>query len=376
MTQNVRKHDTIVVGGGQAGLATGYYLQKLDRDFVILDGNQQTGDPWRNRWDSLRVFTPAAHNGLPGMPFPAPPRYFPSKNEVADYMTTYADRFNLPIQSKTWVRRLEKGDEGFKLTANGKHFEARNVVVAMASYQVPWIPPFAKDLDPSIFQIHSRDYKNPSQLNDGAVLIVGAGNSGAEIAMEVGRHHKTWLAGRSVGAVPFRIDTTFGHLIGIPFVLRVLFHRILTVDTPLGRKVRPKLLGRGIVLVRVKPKDLKSIGIKRIPRITRVVHGLPVIDDGSPLEVSNVIWCTGFRPDFSWIKLPIFDGEVTSFEPKHERGVVIDVPGLYFVGLPFLYGMSSSILVGVGRDAKYVVNHIMKATKPARNNVKLEMVAS
>ena len=355
-----RSYDTIVIGGGQAGLATGSYLKQQARDFVILDGSQRIGDAWRERWDSLRLFTPARHDGLPGMPFPAAPDHFPHKDEVADYLEAYAERFDLPVELGVWVDGLAREGERYVVTAGQRRFEADNVVVAMATYQEPWQPPFAGDLSPSILEIHSADYRNPGQLQEGPVLIVGAGNSGSEIGLEVAGRHETWVAGRDVGHVPFRIERRVAHWLLIPFVIRFLFHRVMSMGTPIGRKMRPEMLGKGGPLVRVKPEDIKAAGIKRLPKMAGVRDGRPVMEDGRVLDVANVIWCTGFRPDFSWIDLPIFGGKdkAKAKEPAHERGIVPGHPGLYFVGLFFLYALSSSLLTGVGRDAKYIVEAI------------------
>lgn len=350
-------YDTVVIGGGQAGLVTGYYLNEAAEDFVILDAGTRIGDAWRNRWDSLRLFTPARYSGLPGMPFPARPHYFPTKDDMADYLEAYAERFGLPVELGVRVDRLTKRGERFLVNAGERRFLADNVVVAMATHQVPVMPDFARELDPDIVQLHSSDYRNPAQLQDGGVLVVGAGNSGAEIALEAVRDHTTWLSGRDVGHVPFHIDSFVGKHFGVPFVLRILFHRVLTVDTPIGRRVRPKFLSRGSFLVRTKPEDLVAAGIERVPRTVGVRDGLPVVGDDRILEVANVVWATGYRPDFSWIDLPIFDDE-TRMEPNHYRGIVADEPGLYFVGLLFLYAASSEILCGVGRDAKHVVEHL------------------
>ena len=355
------QYDTVVIGGGQAGLATGYYLRQHDHDhdFVILDAGERVGDPWRNRWDSLRVFTPARYTGLPGMDFPASPFYFPTKDEVADYLEAYADRFDLPVELGVRVRALERTDDGYRITADDRRIAARNVVVAMASYQVPVVPDFADGLADDIVQLHSADYRNPGQLRDGGVLVVGAGNSGAEIALDVADHRETWLSGRDVGHVPFHIDSQFGRHLGAPFVLRVLYHRVLTTGTPVGRRVRPKLLTQGGPVVRTKPADLSSAGVERVGRTTGVRDGLPVVGDDRTLDVANVVWCTGFRPDFSWIHLPIFDGQDAPKEPAHVRGVVPAAPGLYFVGLFFLYALTSSLFTGVARDARYVVDHLV-----------------
>lgn len=353
-----KRIETLVIGGGQAGLATGYYLRKQGLDFTILDASQRIGDSWRNRWDSLRLFTPARFNGLPGMPFPAPGRHFPTKDEMADYLEAYAARFELPVQLGVRVDRLAREGERFLVTAGERRFEADNVVLAMATFQVPWVPPFAQELDPDIVQMHSSEYRNPSQLQDGGVLVVGAGNSGAEIALDVNDGRPIWVSGRDVGHIPFRIETTIAYHLLVPLVLRFFFHRVMTVDTPIGRKMRPTLLSQGGPLVRTKPSDLTDAGIERVPRTSAVRGGLPVVGDGHVLEAKNVIWCTGFRPNFSWIDLSIFGGKENPIEPKHDRGIVPGEPGLYFVGLFFLYALSSSIITGVGRDAKRIVKEI------------------
>ena len=246
--------DTVVIGAGQAGLSVGYHLSQRGVPFVILDANERIGDQWRRRWDSLRLFTPARFAGLDGMTFPAPPNSFPTKDEMGDFLEHYARTFKLPVLSSTRVERVSRHGDGFLVIAGTRRFEARNVVVAMANYQRPRVPPFAKELDPSIVQIHSFDYRNPSQLRDGDVLVVGAGNSGAEIALEASRAHKTWMSGRDVGHVPFDIDGLAARLLLFRLVLRVLFHRILTIATPFGRAMRPKVLHIGGPLVRTKPK--------------------------------------------------------------------------------------------------------------------------
>jgi putative flavoprotein involved in K+ transport len=358
-------YDTIVIGGGQAGLSTGYYLKQQGRDFIILDANERIGDSWRKRWDSLRLFTPARYNGLPGMPFPAPAHTFPTKDEMADYLEAYAAQFKLPVRAVVRVDCLSKQGDRFIVTAGDHRFKAKNVVVAMSNWQSPRVPPFAKELNPGIVQLHSSEYRNASQLQDGGVLIVGAGNSGGEIALEVARNHPTWLSGRDTGHIPFRIEGLVARLLLIRLVLRVLFHRVLTVNTPIGRKRRPKFLSHGMPLIRVKPIDLAAAGIERVPRMIGVRDGLPLLENGRVLDVANVIWCTGFHPGFSWIDLPVF-GEK---EPMHERGIVAKEPGLYFVGLHFLYAASSGQIHGVERDAKYVVQHLVSNATEAHTEI-------
>src|SRR5512138_1017192 len=200
---NAKRIHTLVIGGGQAGLSVGYHLAKRGLPFLILDANQRTGDAWRKRWDSLRLFTPARYTGLPGYPFPARGDSFPTKEQMADYLESYAKRFHLPLQSGVKVDSLSKQGDRFVATADGLRFESQNVVVAMANFQQPRVPAFAADLNPGIFQLHSHDYRNPAQLKEGGVLIVGVGNSGADIGVEVVRTHKTWMSGHESGHIPF-----------------------------------------------------------------------------------------------------------------------------------------------------------------------------
>lgn len=346
--------ETVIVGGGQAGLSVGYYLAKRERPFVILDANNRVGDSWRNRWDSLLLFTPARINGLPGMRFPAGGDEFITKDEMADYLESYAARYELPIRHGVKVDRLSRQGDRFVVSAGEKVFEADNVVIAMANSQVPWIPPFAQDLDPGIVQLHSKDYRNPSQLQDGGVLVVGAGNSGADICIEVAASHPTWMAGEESGHIPFRIERFVARHVFVRIV-RFVGHHVMTVRTPIGRKLRPKLLAMAAPLVRVKPKDLVAAGVQRVPRVTGARDGLPFLADERVVDVRNIIWCTGFRPGFSWIDLPILGDRQ---EPAHERGVVAAYPGLYFVGLHFLYSLTSETITGVQRDAKRIAKHV------------------
>jgi putative flavoprotein involved in K+ transport len=234
-------------------------------------------------------------------------------------------------------------------------------VVAMSSWQRPRVPGFASELDPRIVQLHVAEYRNPGQLQDGDVLVVGAGNSGAEIAIEVARTHKVVLSGPSTGAIPFRPESVAGRVL-MPFIGRVVFHRVLTTGTPIGRKVRPKMIASGEPLIRVKPKDLAAAGVERVPRVTAVEGGLPQLEDGRSLDVANVVWCTGFQPSFSWIDLPVLG----AVEPIHDRGIVRSEPGLYFIGLKFLYSVSSEQIHGVGRDADRIAQQIA-ARRPARS---------
>ena len=374
--REIERVQTVVIGGGQAGLSVGYHLARRGIPFVILEANERIGDSWRKRWDSLRLFSPARYDGIDGMPFPGPAFSFPKKDEMADYLEAYATRFQLPVRTGVAVDGLTREGDRYVVSAGDLRFEAEHVVVAMANYQRPRVPAFAGELDPGIVQLHSSDYRNLSQLQKGGVLLVGAGNSGAEIALEIARgRHQTWMSGRDTGHVPFRVDGVAARLLLTRLVLRVLFHHVFTVSTPIGRKVRPKVIGIGGPLVRVKPKDLAAAGIERVPRTAGVRNGLPVLEDGRVLDVANVVWCTGFHPGFSWIDLPVF-GE--HGEPTHERGVVPTEPGLYFVGLHFLYAMSSTMIHGVGRDAERVANAIAKRSRgaPAAHERRPELAAA
>lgn len=354
--------DTVVIGAGQAGLSVGYHLARRGVPFVILDAGERIGDQWRKRWDSLRLFTPARFSSLDGLPFPADADSFPTKDAMGAYLEAYARRFALPVRCGVRVERVSRLGERFLVVAGDQRFEADNVVVAMANYQRPRVPAFANELDPRIVQLHSFDYRNPAQFQEGAVLVVGAGNSGAEIALDAARAHDTCVAGRDTGHVPFRIDGLAARLLLVRLVLRVVFHRILTVATPMGRKVRAKVLHEGGVLVRTKPRDLTEAGITRVPRVAGVRNGLPLLEDGRVLDVANVVWCTGFHPGFSWIDLPVFG---PNGEPQHDRGVVSSEPGLYFVGLHFLFAMSSVMIHGVGRDAERIADRISATRREA-----------
>jgi putative flavoprotein involved in K+ transport len=340
--------DVIVIGGGQAGLSAGYHLKQKGVRFAILDAHARIGDAWRKRWDSLRLFTPAWLDALDGMRFPGSQDAFPSKDEMADYLESYARHFELPVRTSCKVERLSKQEGRFIVECAGLTLSADQVIVAMAGYQQQRVPEFARELRTDIVQLKSSDYKNPGQLPPGATLLVGGGNSGAEIALDLSRTHAVRLAGPEMGAVPFRMN----RLVGL-MLMRVFFHRVLTIRTPMGRKARPKMMHKATPLIRTKPADLLAAGVELIAqRVTGVKDGLPQLADGTVLDVESIVWCNGFNPRHAWIDLPVFDQDG---EPQHEAGVVTREPGLFFVGLQFLYSMSSSMVHGVGRDAQRIV---------------------
>jgi len=369
------RFETVIVGGGQAGLAVGYHLERRGRAFVILDSHERVGDSWRKRWPSLRLYSPARIDALPGMAFPAPPNSYPTGYEMADYLESYARRFELPIRTGLTVDSLEREDERYVINAGERRFEADNVVVATGVFQHehPVAPDFAADLGPTITQLHSADYRSPAQLQEGPVLVVGAAHSGGDIAFEVARAgHRTLLVGPDTGQVPFDIE---GRLAPFLFpLMRLVATRVLTVSTPMGRKAKAKIRSHGGPLLRVKRADLDAAGVERVVgRAVGVENGKPVLDDGRAVDVANVIWCTGFRNDYAWIRFPVpLDDD--GF-PAQERGAVPTLPGLYFVGLPFLHSFSSMLILGAGRDAKQLVKHLIARSSASRSAQQLPQLA-
>jgi len=348
--------ETVVIGAGQAGLATGYHLARRGRGFVILDAGRRVGDNWRGHWDSLRLYSPARVASLPGMRFPAPPASYPTKDQMADFLETYAATFDLPVRTGVRVTRLARHGGEYLVTTDGPSFRCDNVVVASGTFgRAPYVPGFAGKLDPGIRQLHSSAYKNPAQLRAGGVLVVGASHSGGDIAYEAGTAgHPTVLSGRIHGEVPFDIEGRPARVI-FP-VMYFLAKHVLTLRTPIGRRLRPEVRRHGGPLIRVKRADLTGAGVELVAaRTTGVRDGRPVLEDGRVLEVANVVWCTGFRQDFSWIDLPVIGDDGW---PLETRGVVVSSPGLYFAGLAFQYAFASMLVGGAGRDAEYVVRHL------------------
>ncbi|MBN1148926.1 MAG: NAD(P)-binding domain-containing protein [Anaerolineales bacterium] len=345
---------TIVIGGGQAGLAAGYFLTKNGESFVILDAGSHVGEVWRHRWDSLRLFTPSQFDGLPGMPFPKPDYYSPTKDEVAEYLEAYARQFNLPIRHSVKVESLNRDNDSYRLSAGANSFSAKNVIIATGPFQSPYTPAFAKELDPGIQQLHSSAYRNPEQISSQTVLVVGAGNSGAEIALDLSKVGKrVWLAGRDVGHIPANtLGKAFG---GRPYWWFI--SRVLSVDTPIGRKMRSNVLYHGNPLIRAHRQEVINAGIECTPRVSGIQSGKPQTEDGQTLEVESIVWATGFHPDFRWINLPVFDEHGY---PRHQRGVSQEAPGLYFVGLHFQTALISALLGGVGADASYIAGQIAR----------------
>jgi putative flavoprotein involved in K+ transport len=360
--------ETVIIGAGQAGLATGYHLARQGRPFVILEADARVGDVWRKRYDSLRLYSPAGFAALPGMRFPAPRWSFATGREMGDYLEAYAKRFELPIRTGVRVDGLARVHDRYVVSWDDGLVEADNVVVASGTFDKPIVPEFAAALDPRITQLHSAQYRNPSQLQEGAVLVVGAAHSGADIALEVARKQRTILTGPDRGQLPFRPEHKRARVILPVFVF--LAKHLFTERTPIGRKLRPKVRSHGGPMLRVKREDLLAAGVERVhAKVLGVVDGKPALADGRVVDVTNVIWCTGFSKDLSWIEIPVAG---TDGWPDQVRGVVDSSPGLYFVGLPFLYALASMAIGGVGRDAEYVAKHIAK--RAALGNRSSELV--
>jgi putative flavoprotein involved in K+ transport len=345
---DVEKVDAVVIGAGQAGLASAYELARRGVKHVVVEAGSQVGDQWRNRWDSLRLFTPARFDGLPGSTFPAPPDSFPDKNQLADYLQDYGREHHLPIRTAVRALSLERTEQSYRLETSAGPIIAGHVVVA-TGYQGPKLPEFATEIQPDIRQLHASGYKNPSQLI-GDVLVVGAGTSGVEIAIEAAKAgHKTLLAGRGTGAIPPIFYALQGKLFWF------YANKIASVRTPMGRRMKPLVLHHGAPLIRVTMGEALAAGVERAPRVTAVNAGCPVCADGRKLRPQTIVWCTGFSRDYSWIRFPVTgpDGY-----PKHTGGVAGGEKGLYFMGLPFQTRLASGLIGGQGLDAAFVADTI------------------
>jgi putative flavoprotein involved in K+ transport len=372
MQDNAISVQTVVVGGGPSGLVMGYYLSRSSEDFVILEADARIGDSWRRRYDSLRLFSPPTYASLPGWRI-APAATFPTRDEMADYLEAYAARFQLPVHTDTAVGRVSRAADGRLLVETSRgDYRAERVVVATGMHQVPQVPSLAAELEPSIRQLTSISYRNPEQLAAGGVLVVGAGNSGTDIALEAAAAgHPTWIAGRHPGQVPFDIDSPASRP-GIAMAMFV-FRHVLTLRTPMGRKQRSAHAGHGVNLVRNKLADLDAAGITRIGRIDAVDDGRPVSSDDVRPDVSTVVWCTGSLPDHSFLDLPLrYDDDGL---PRHDRGVA-EEPGLYFLGLSFQFALASETIQGLARDARWVVRHLRRGAPTAERESSTSLTAA
>ena len=287
----IERIDTLIIGGGQAGLAAAYHLKRRGLPYAILDADERIGDHWRERWDSLKLYSPARYDSLPGMQFPGPSFRWPTGREMGDYLEAYARKLDLPVRSGTRVQRVEPVDGGFvATTADGSRLAARQVIIATGPFRQPNVPAFAGELDASIRQLHSHEYRNPSQLREGPVLVVGLSHSGADIALEAAvAGHRTFLSGKSHGQMPMRVTDTKRAIPGWPIV-EFVFGHVMTLRTPIGRKMRPEVRKGGGPLLRVRLGDLDRAGVERHDdKTVGVKNGRPMLADGTVLDVANVI---------------------------------------------------------------------------------------
>lgn len=337
--------DVLVIGGGQAGLAMGYHLARRGLDHVILDAEERAGAVWLGRWDSLTLFTPARYSALPGMPFPGDPDAYPGKDAMAGYLESYAARFGLPVRLGKRVTLLRGGPDGYVADMDsGARYEARQVVVATGPFQRPSVPRMAQDLAPSILQLHSSEYRGPAQIPAGDVVVVGAGNSGVQIAAELARTHRVHLA---VGTrMPRLPDRVLGR--SVFWWLERAGLLDVTVESRLGRR-----MSRADTLIGASPSALRRRGVALRGRVTAAARDALTLAGGGTVTPGAVVWATGFRPDYSWLDVPVLAPAGT---PVQRRGVT-DAPGLYFLGLPWMHTRGSALAGWVGRDAAYLAGH-------------------
>lgn len=340
--------DVIIIGAGQAGLALGHYLSRRGANFLLLDAAPDVGHSWRSRWDSLRLFSPAQYDSLPGMPFPAPADTHPSKDEVASYLQAYARKFELPVRLNCPVTRLHQDEDGiFAVTTPAGTLRARQVVVATGPFQTPNVPALAGDLDPSVTQLHSAAYRNPGQLpTGGRVLVVGAANSGLQIAAELADHCRVTVAiGSKPAELPQRVAgrDLFFWLVKIGFCT-------VPASSRIGRRLRQ----RGELVIGTRSSDLRKRGVAFRPRLAGFTGRTARFADDTVATFDAVVWATGYRADYSWLHVPgvVVDGRV-----RHQAGVT-DVAGLYFLGLPWQTCRGSALLGFVGADAARLDAHL------------------
>jgi putative flavoprotein involved in K+ transport len=361
----LNRFDTIVIGGGQSGLAAGYHLNRAGASFLIVDANQRSGDTWRGRWDSLRLFSPAQYDSLPGLPLAMPKGTFPGKDVLADYLEDYASHFNMPILRGVRVTKVSRQANDFTVECGDRTFFCANVIVATGAYSRPWIPDSSALLDSSIHQVHSSEYRRPGDILGDHVLVVGFGTAGIEIAIELAAAgRRVLLSGRPTAQalskfVPAIFEGKNPILRWIGAAYWNFMHSVVTIDTPLGRKAKSQISLRGQPLVRLNRADALAAGIEHVARLAGVTEDKPSLEDGRRLDISAVVWCTGFRPNYQFLELLGFsiDGKGLPIAPY---GIVEHIPGLYFVGLPFQVGLTSTLVGGAGRDAALVVRHIAR----------------
>ena len=339
--------EVAVVGAGQAGLAIGYFLERHGRRFVILERASEIAPAWRERWDSLTLFTPRRYSALPGLAFPGDPDGYPTRDEVIAYLERYVETFELPVQLNSEVGQLERGDDGsFRLQVHGRMITARQVVVATGPFQKSYVPKLADRFAPDVFQTHAVGYRRPRDVPEGTVLVVGGGNTGFQIAKELSATHEVVLSiGSQQKPLPQRV-------VGRDLFWWLTKTRILnkTVESRLGRKLstRDTLIGSS-------PREMsRRYGVELKPRLVDANGRTVRFEDGSELDAGAIIWATGYHPDYAWIKLPIFDEKGRL---RHRRGVT-GVAGLYFLGLTWQHTRGSALIGFIKDDAEFIAEKI------------------
>ena len=345
-------HQVIVIGGGQAGLAAGHFLARSGIDFLIIDAEDHVGSQWRRRWNSLRLFTPARHDGLPGIPYPAKPGSFPTRDEFASYLEDYAATQGLPLLSGTRVTRVSRASGCYTVETSEGELSCDALIVATGATTTPHVPDLAERMDRRISQLHSANYRTPNDVVGDKVLVVGYGNSGAEIAMELAAAGRSVnLAGKHTPSIPGPLLAAAGGLWWL------VLTRVLSRRTPIGRKVAAGP-ARGTPLIHLSPGQVRAAGCHEVGRIESVLAGTPVSADGTVLDVDAIVWCTGFRGDFTWIDVSGLTFDPHGY-PIAPFGLPTSVDGLAFVGMPFQARLASQLVGGVGEDARDVVAHII-----------------
>jgi putative flavoprotein involved in K+ transport len=348
--------DVVVIGAGQAGLALGSFLARQGRRFLILEESESVGAAWRKRWDSLVLFTPRRYDALPGLPFPGDADGYPTRDEVVAYLERYAAEFDLPVRLDSAVRSLRQEGGRFVVELPDRRIAAGQVVVATGPFQTPSVPELSERLADDVFQVHSTDYVRPADIPEGTVLVVGGGNTGYQIAAELAETRDVQLAiGSRQTPLPQRIlgRDLFWWLTKLNLLDK-------TVDSRIGRRAQHR-----DTLIGSSPRGVRKLGVVVRPRAVDAAGRAVRFADGGELDVDAVIWATGYRPDHSWIDVPVLDGEGHAL---HRRGVT-DVPGLYFLGLSWQHTRGSALLGWVKDDAEFIAERI--AERAARDNSKM-----
>lgn len=352
-TSIAKRHDVVVIGGGQAGLAIGYFLAQQGRDFVILEAADEPGAAWRERWDSLRLFTPVRYSSLPGLPFPGDPDSYPSRDQVVQYLTEYARRFDLPVELGSPVRSIGKSEDGYSVKLDDRTYEANQVVIATGPLHAPRTPPIAEGLDPQVVQLHSKDYRSPADIPNGRVLVVGGGNTGFQIAEELAGSREVHMSiGSRQAPLPQRLlgRNLFWYLDATGLIRK-------TRDSRIGRRAE----GRD-TLIGSSPRALRRRGVELHPRAVDAGGSTVTFEDRTTLDVDAVLWATGFGIDHSFVDVPVFDdrGHLV-----HRRGVT-ESPGLYFLGLSWQHTRGSALIGWVKDDAEFLSRQIGSYQRSAR----------